>query len=859
MNVKKTIKTIVALGAGAVLVGATILGAVATADLGNYPAPFITDGAYNAKIVVGANAAPMDVIGAIDIGASLQALAKTEVSIEGTASADVSGGVSLASGSDQVYLNEDLDANRDILTKDDLPVVLADGTFVDDNNDEYDYEQIIDVGQTPSFEFSNSGSDLDDPELLINMGTSATSTTAAFYTLKIDFDEEVDFDSDDSTGNKITIFGTEYTVGTSTTATDLQLLGGALDVTLAPGETKTITFDGETHEITLFGVNSGGDVATIGIDGSTEEITESHTNTIGGVDVYCDTVSAFNTEVNPGWVKIQLGAQELWLIDGEEVQVGSSKDEVDGTLVSFTGTPGAGLSTIQIYVAADDSDYDHLSLDDEFVDPVFGTIKAIFANVVNGPEFDDESDERVGISMNVEDDKVLSLTLTDANGNEETIPFINDDDLADEDDEPIHVVEGEAIGEDEYFILNSGNYQHFMKMTNVDLDTDKGTVEFEDVFSGTPYSIEDSTSINSTGGSDTKTIKGQTYTITRQSATSVSVTSADYGLTTGKHIVVFPYLELVSDKDHRIALLESVTINNLDAGVILELPTGSLPELTGNSTTDSLVGTVVYDITSSADDADTQDITISVSSNQTGVASGSVAETSPGYMFVEDEDNTDSDAKNAIIVYTTSASYAVTDDAVFTGGYMSETWDDSDYKGYLTDFGTYVLEDGSDSDNTQLTDISYSPNQMYAEVFFAPSDAMSTITTTGDTYDVVNPIAFGMAVLDSEISVGDDNLIVVGGPCANTVAYDLMGNPTACGEGFNPGKGLIKMFETDNKMAILVAGYEADDTKAAAYVLTHYADSDYAAVLDGKSEVEVTTANYEATEITAEDTTGDGE
>ncbi len=46
MKIKKAIKKIVALGAGATMVGATLLGAMAT-DLSNYPAPFVQDGSIN--------------------------------------------------------------------------------------------------------------------------------------------------------------------------------------------------------------------------------------------------------------------------------------------------------------------------------------------------------------------------------------------------------------------------------------------------------------------------------------------------------------------------------------------------------------------------------------------------------------------------------------------------------------------------------------------------------------------------------------------------------------------------------------------------------------------------------------------
>ena len=76
MNVKKAIKRIAALAAGTTMVTATIMGAMAY-DLSDYPAPFVEDGMFGGKLVIGQTAKVTDVIGAIDIAASLQAAAKT--------------------------------------------------------------------------------------------------------------------------------------------------------------------------------------------------------------------------------------------------------------------------------------------------------------------------------------------------------------------------------------------------------------------------------------------------------------------------------------------------------------------------------------------------------------------------------------------------------------------------------------------------------------------------------------------------------------------------------------------------------------------------------------------------------------
>jgi hypothetical protein len=82
-------------------------------------------------------------------------------------------------------------------------------------------------------------------------------------------------------------------------------------------------------------------------------------------------------------------------------------------------------------------------------------------------------------------------------------------------------------------------------------------------------------------------------------------------------------------------------------------------------------------------------------------------------------------------------------------------------------------------------------------------------------------------VLDTQInSVKESNAIVVGGPCVNMAAAELLGFPNNCDDGFSSGKAKIKLFhgldgQGDN-VALLVAGYSAMDTRLACSVLSHY-------------------------------------
>ncbi|MBI3026943.1 hypothetical protein HYY70_02425, partial [Candidatus Woesearchaeota archaeon] len=82
--------------------------------------------------------------------------------------------------------------------------------------------------------------------------------------------------------------------------------------------------------------------------------------------------------------------------------------------------------------------------------------------------------------------------------------------------------------------------------------------------------------------------------------------------------------------------------------------------------------------------------------------------------------------------------------------------------------------------------------------------------------------------LDSEFGsekYKKQNILSIGGPCANKVTAQIMSIPTSwpeCATGFENGTGRIILFNKWNKTQLIVAGYGAEDTKRAAKVLTNY-------------------------------------
>jgi len=159
------------------------------------------------------------------------------------------------------------------------------------------------------------------------------------------------------------------------------------------------------------------------------------------------------------------------------------------------------------------------------------------------------------------------------------------------------------------------------------------------------------------------------------------------------------------------------------------------------------------------------------------------------------------------------------------GVYLFELESNDDKKMGLTPYGVSVIYDDSGNDAETLT-LEYPLSQRGAQVFVTAGDVTTITSGSSGTVETISleAIEIGAAVLASEISdVKAQNMIMVGGPCANEVARKVIGvDVDKCAEGFSPGKALIKLYDTGNgNVAILVAGDQAMDTRAAARVLAN--------------------------------------
>jgi len=830
-------KKLAAVLVGGLMAALSLVSGVLAADytLADFPAPFVENGTPNFLIVVGSGGTAAgiasDLVGLINVAARLGGETvtttggETEVTVTGEAA-------SLASGTDRIYLGSAINSQVSTITKDSLPTILADGTFVDDNGNEYDYEQVIEVGSR-TFTFSNSGGDLDDPALIIDVGTDVT---APLYTMKINFEKAVDFDASASKGKKLTLFGKEYTVGSSSDEDELQLFGGSETIYLDTEDesSTTITVGGVEYTITLKGVTSAGAaVVQVETGGTTETDTvqASHSKTINGLEIYADTVNYYGLENRLGDATLLIGADELWLKNGEPVMKGSSKTDIDGTNVTMDNDPGSGnMTSIYISVAASDSDVDHLLAGEAFTDPVFGTFKVYFADAPNAPTLsasqgEDQNSNRKKIEfMRASDDSVK--VRMEVKGNEATIEFVNGNSLADDDGHSIHVVEGAPMQEDEYFILNSGSYQHFMKITKINCDDDDQAdddVTLYDVFTGTTYKITDKNLQNTTAYD--WVIKGQTYKVYCVAQNTIRMVSSDYPISGTGYVTVYPILKPISGKDFKVAFTGPVTLENVSVGTQFVLP-DAVYNLTNNTHLEAIsTGTVDYNYTVTPTGPTTANVTFAIDVDQDGTNDN--PETNPGFLFIEEKDNSDNNY-NAVIIptrYTGTPAYADIDynHIKFTSSHMAhETFDDSDYEGYIDSFGTYVQVDKSDTYQKWAT-LTYPTEQMYADVYIAEVSSEASGTSASGV-ERTGLIKTNIAAVDTDVTStqkSNYHLIIGGGPCVNRLAAEALGldYPTCGAASGIPENGyMIKLIPdafAEGKYALVIAGWSAEDTQDA--------------------------------------------
>jgi hypothetical protein len=834
-------KKVASVLASAVMLSSTIGFAAAA----NYPSPFVKAGTADVAVVWGENAAMSDLTGAIDMQNDLGALVKfggteTEATISGEAAAIFTGGTKL-------YINDSLNTVKSVLTKSNLPSVLGDSTF--NGNVDSSMTQKINIGSNPKVTFKKQPTSTDDPDYSL---TTSTTQANYIYNATVTFNKAVNFSHADSEGNDIELFGTTFTVGAASDFDTLVLLRSAEKLTLdSDNPTVDVSIEGSVYTVEL--VSTSDTAATVKITDSTgdyesKEINEAQSKTVQGVTVAVTAADETNIKLS---ATIIVGSNKLTLEDSSSVTSGEDDTIIDGTLVDFESGSVGACTKLTISVYAPEADLDALKPGETYTDPVFGTFKLDFAGF-NIDSVDDDS--RESISLQVNGDDKMDIAFTDHRGNAKTFQFVKNTTaslllMGDDNHRNISVLEKERIQYQEYVVVGNedeGYYLQLSAVKNASSGTSSDKVEFKDIFTGDIYK----TSWTS-DGAGTIDIGGKSYDVVLEGVhtdgTETFNVTLNYPDSSGAGVaVIYPTIE--TTEGAKVAFYEPKTINlttwdgdGTDLGE-LKFPDGdgytsvsSIIPSTGDTWNFTSGGTV-YELNLSTTTNSTTHTVGQVKYNITSTGAVdevkiyllNVAETTniiiPAVVVFEEKD--DNSNYEAIIVELEAG--ATSDDGLGVdsvedtwsnalGGWSSTRYSDSKQTDRGDLWGSIMTTDSADSDQKVAT-ISYPDEQVYAQIYVAQDTASITpgVTTGGGGGQV-------LIVEDSMVStVSSRNLVVVGGSCINSVAAKILGSdsPICTSDftektGVGPSQYLIQVEKspyTEDKIAMLVAGYESADT-----------------------------------------------
>lgn len=333
-NIFRKAMTIVASTA---MIGAT----VGVAAAASYPEPFTS----NTAVVTGASAAPSDNVAAAGIVSDLNAASAG--SSVGTTTVSTDGdSYKFEKTSTKFHLGDTITGvvSSD-LDEDDLPELLMDGVYVDDDNDEFDFTQKIAMAASQLTMFEDNDYAEDEPTVGFRLASGATVLT---YTLE--FTEEPSVDDLETTD--ITMMGKTYYV-LDRTPTSLTLLDSATDTVLSEGETATVTAGGKTYTVSINFVSDTEAKLTINGENS-NSLAEGETYKLSdGSYVGVKDILYSSKDSGVSKVEFSIGGGKLLLTSGSEVEL--NEEDIDGVTATITNT--TTLSSIALAWTVDEDSF----------------------------------------------------------------------------------------------------------------------------------------------------------------------------------------------------------------------------------------------------------------------------------------------------------------------------------------------------------------------------------------------------------------------------------------------------------------------------------------------------------------------
>ncbi len=808
MRIKKVVKRLVALGAGATMLGATVMGAMA-ADLSSYPNSFQTDGVFNGIFVVGESAKPIDNLAMTDIATAMwykKASTSKTTTVSGDAwkAATSSKSLEMANSSAAAgsISGEQLYDMLTYLSKDELKA-LADGTYKT-GEASYTFSQYLyfDTGNTNTNEivkYAESDDDVTDVFFFVDSGMNIGE-------YKLEFNSNAESDVYATTGSastsgtvlqdfedtKITMLGKEYTIvlarrpeSTPEDSIKLTLMGGSTSGSLKEGEEKTYKVGTSSYKVKLVYTDETNAKFTVNGE-STDKLQVGDTyklkdgNEIGVSELLYQAYAGgvHSADFFVGASKVELRDNDITdAVSSNEMAVGG--ETIDGADVIITGSDDNttfSLSTIQINMTAQDDYY--VGAGKKLSD----TIKAVgdekeilFTNnwdiEYKGLTTEDNHD----IKLDSTTDRKYKLIYYDGDGNKVSMPLFyatNSENLTmseESGEKCVSFRENLNISKNDYFVITGGTSTdgtaktYTLQYKGADKSTATSPkIKFKNLGSGKTLEY----SVNTATGNVVSTIKvgGFSFNVENNSAK------------TGKDF------DIRVDQNGGGSSPSAANVDVVDYyGASIGLT--NVPTTRCLSTVDGVNMTINTTNSNDYDNIEPAIIFLAVDATATN-------EVTVNTFQVDGEDNLLTPEGEENIKY-----------------------------GYTSMGGKITYEEPSSAPN--LFTYNYPKNQRLPQVYVT-SGATKTTTTSGGDLALVQVV--DATKLDSEVkSTGAQNMIVVGGPCVNSVSAKLMGNPKVCTTGFSPGKAVVKMYEdaTTKKMAMLVAGYSGKDTRLAGKVIAH--------------------------------------
>ena len=829
MKIKRMVKRLLAVTAGATMLGATAMGAMA-ADLSNYPNDFVADGVFNGYLVVGENAAPVDNLALTDIAASMKYMAAgedTTTTVEGDAwlvgTSSKKLELSNSNATDSNIGEETIRSVSQFISEDEL-AALADADW-ETNAQNFGYQQYLyfddtDLNTEIVKYTENNDNDVSDVHFYVG-----SSDQIARY--KIEFTTTAQSDVTDSVGTAdtsgvylddfentdITFLGQVFSVVKARRPTsnidgvELTLMAGSVRDTLLELDSGTYTVGDTEYEVTVTYVDNTYAKFTVNGQSSNklavgETFVLSDGNEIGVSEVlYQGYAGGVHSAT------FYVGAQKLVLKDDNvatgggsyNVKVGS--EDIDGTTVIITGTDNnvtSRISTIEVNMTAEDDFWvaagSKLS---EVITSVGEEKEVLFTNNwdfdFQGLSVQDTHDMRLKTSST----KRYSLSLFDGDGNSVDLPIAyseaaNNLSMGEESwtnglgsRKALHLNEsgtaisgGTGIYKDDYFVLTSGT------------TTDGSAKSYLIQYKGGDRTSKSSPKIKF------KNI-GNSETLEYSASNSATVATIKVG---GNSFVVTNATTMATD-DFTINVSMNGDTDYTDVALVDFVDSyGGVWTLSGYDNVNGTPGIVDY-------------------GNSTFVDSWIWTMSTPN------GDDYDNVLPANVILTITSDTASQETRAELTGYTLLTPEGETEVKYGYSSMGAKLQFNEPSGDPDELT-LTYPAEQKLAQLYV--TSGATTTSTSGD--GTLTPVSVTVDATKLDVEVADvtvQNLIVVGGPCINSVAAELLGSSMdypACTEGFKPGTARVKVFDNGENVAMLVAGYTGAETRVAGKVVAERYD-----------------------------------